>query len=173
MPSSNQGLAGGERVCYRARLHWIVLVVPFALAVAIGVPGLLLIVLSWAFWMDNFALQSAFVSGIVMLQVAGWAVLLGLLNRASDEITVTNRRAVLNSGALIRRRATQFSLQEIDSIEIRQSDLGRMLDYGSIVVHAAGEAAGPFRYVSQPFEFTRRVEEDIAKAKKPLQKAAA
>src|SRR5579864_3241485 len=169
MPSIDQTFARGEHVCYRARLHWIVLVVPFALAVAIGVPGLLLIVFSWAFWMDNFALQSALVSGIVMLQVAGWAVLLGLLNRVSDEIAVTNRRVVLNSGALIKRRAAQFSLQEIDSIEIQQNDLGRMLDYGSIVVHSANKTTGPFRYVSRPFEFKRRVEEEIAKAKKPLQ----
>lgn len=164
MPSSNQGLASGERVCDRARLHWIVLVVPFVLAVAIGVPGLLLIVFSWAFWMDNFALQSALVSGIVMLQVAGWAVLLGLLNRVSDEITVTNRRVVLNSGALIKWRAAQFSLQEIDSIEIQQSDLGCMLDYGSIVVHSGNKTDGPFRYVSHPFELRRRVEEEIRNA---------
>ncbi|HET7443014.1 MAG TPA: PH domain-containing protein [Terriglobales bacterium] len=164
MPSIDQTFARAEHVCYRARLHWIVLVGPFVLAVVFGVPGVLLIVFSWAFWMDNFALQSALVSGIVMLQVAGWAVLLGLLNRVSDEIAVTNRRVVLNSGALIKRRAAQFSLQEIDSIEIQPSDLGRMLDYGSIVVHAAGKTAGPFRDVSQPFEFTRRVEEEIRKA---------
>src|SRR5579864_4238203 len=108
MPSIDQTFARGEHVCYRARLHWIVLVVPFALAVAIGVPGLLLIVFSWAFWMDNFALQSALVSGIVMLQVAGWAVLLGLLHRASAGLAVTDRRILVTSGVLLKRRAAQW-----------------------------------------------------------------
>jgi hypothetical protein len=42
MPSIEQGLATGEHVCYRARLHWIVFVGPFALAVVFGVPGVLL-----------------------------------------------------------------------------------------------------------------------------------
>lgn len=80
------------------------------------------------------------------------------------EIAVTDRRMLLSTGVLVKRRAAQWSLQEIDSIEIQQADLGRMLDYGSIVVHAAGKTAGPFRYVSQPFELRRRVEEEIRRA---------
>lgn len=162
MPSIEQGLAArGERARYRARLHWIALVGPFAVAVAFGAPGVLLIVFSLAFWMDNFALQSAFATGLLMVVGAG-AIAFGLLHRAA-EIAVTDRRILVTSGVLLRRKA-QWSLPQIDSIEIRQGDLGRMLEYGSIVVHAAGKTAGPFRYVSQPFEFTRRVEEEIRKA---------
>jgi hypothetical protein len=52
--------------------------------------------------------------------------------------------------------------------------LGRALDYGSILVHAGGKIAGPFRYMSQPFELKRRVEEEIATAAtNVLQEAAA
>ena len=171
MPSIDKTLSSGERVRYRARLHWIVLVGPFAVAAAFGAPGVLLIVFSLAFWMDNLALWSAFVTGLVMVVGAG-AIALAFLHRVA-EFVVTDRRMLLTTGVLVKRRAAQWSLQQIDSIEIQQGDLGRMLDYCSIVVHAAGKAAGPFRYVSQPFEFKRRVEEEIAKAKKPLQKAAA
>src|SRR5512135_1328037 len=88
------------------------------------------------------------------------AIALALLHRVT-EIAVTDRRS---TGVLVKRRAAQWSLQEIDSIEIQQADLGRMLDYGSIMVHAAGKTAGPFRYVSQPFELRRRVEEEIRRA---------
>jgi hypothetical protein len=171
MPSIDQRLARGKRVCYRARLHWIALVGPFAVAVAFGAPGVLLIVFSLAFWMDNFALQSAFATGLLMVVGAG-TIALGLLHRAA-EIAVTDRRILVTSGVLLKRRAAQWSLQEISSIEILQSDLGRMLDYGSIVVHAAGKTAGPFRYVSQPFELRRRVEAGIAKTTKESLREAA
>lgn len=77
---------------------------------------------------------------------------------------MTNRRVILSSGALVKRTAAQWLLREIASFEIEQGDLGRMLDYGSIVVHAAGNTSGPFRFVSQPFELMRRVEEEIANA---------
>jgi membrane protein YdbS with pleckstrin-like domain len=160
MPSIDRRPARGESVCYRARLHWIALVGPFAVAVAFGAPGVLLIVFSLAFWMDNFALQSAFATGVLMVVGAG-AIALGLLHRAA-EIAVTDRRILVTSGVLLRRKA-QWSLPQIDSIEIREGDIGRMLEYGSIVVHADGKTAGPFRYVSQPFEFKRRVEEEIRK----------
>ena len=153
------------------RPHWVVLVGPFAVAAAFGAPGALLIVFSLAFWMDNFALRSAFVTGLVMV-VGAVAIALGLLHRVA-KIAVTDRRILLTSGVLIKRRAAQWSLHEVDSVEIQQGDLGRMLDYGSIVVYAVGKTAGPFRYASQPFELRRSVEEEIAKAKKPLQKATA
>ena len=171
MSSIDQQRVQGERVLYRARPNWIVLVAPLAIAVALGVPGVLLIVFSLAFWMDKFALRSAFVTGLVMVVGAG-AIALGLLHRVA-KIAVTDRRILLTSGVLIKPRAAQWSLQEVDYVEIQQGDLGRMLDYGSIVVYAAGKAAGPFRYVSQPFELRRSVEEEIAKAKNPLQQAAA
>jgi membrane protein YdbS with pleckstrin-like domain len=161
MPSIDRRLIGGESVCYRARLHWIAFVGPFAIAVAVGAPGVLLIVFSLAFWMDNFALQSAFATGLLMV-VGAVAIALGFLYRTAG-IAVTDRRILVTSGVLVKRKAAQWSLQAIDSIEIRQGDLGRVLDYGSIVVHADGKAAGPFRYVSQPWELRRRVEEEIRK----------
>ncbi len=161
MPSIDQRLTHGERVCYRARLHWIALVGPFAVVIAFGAPGVLLIVFSLAFWMDNFALQSAFATGVLLVVVTG-AIALGLLYRAA-EIVVTGRRILVTSGVLVKRNAAQWSLRTIDSIEVRQGDLGRALDYGSVVLHAAGKTAGPFRYVSQPFELKRRVEEEAQK----------
>lgn len=164
MPSDDQRLAREESICYRARRHWIVLVGPSAVAVALGISGVLLIMSSLAFGMDNFALQPAFLSGLVMVQVAVCAAVLGLFHRAAGEIAMTNRRVILSSGALVKRTAAQWLLREIASFEIEQGDLGRMLDYGSIVVHAAGNTSGPFRFVSQPFELMRRVEEEIANA---------
>jgi len=49
MPSIGQTLSRGERVRYRARPHWVVLVGPFAVAAAFGAPGALLIVFSLDF----------------------------------------------------------------------------------------------------------------------------
>ncbi len=172
MPSIDQQLVRGEHICYWTSAHWIVLVYPFAVAAAFGAPGALLIVFSVASRMDNVALESAFVSGLV-LQVAACAVVLALLCRAAAEFVVTSRRVVLKPCGLIKRRATEMFLTEIVSVTVEQSALGEMLDYGSIVVRTTGKTSGPFRYISQPFEFRRRVEEEIRKvATVPLEAAA-
>ncbi len=171
MPSIDQQLAREEHVCYRARLHWIVFVGPCIVAACIGIVGLLLIAVAVIFWIDKETTQSAFLTGIVAVQVAAWIIFLGLLHRALAEVAVTNRR-VLKSRGLINRTALQLSLPEIQSVDVRQGPLGHILDFGSIVV-ATGKTAGPFRYVSHPVEFKRRVEEEVAKAKNVSRGAAA
>lgn len=172
MPSIDQQLARGEHVCYRTRLHWIVLVGPCIVAACVGIVGLLLVAVAVIFWMDNEAIQSAFLTGIVAVQVAAWIILLGLLHRALAEIAITNRR-VLKSRGLIKRRTVQLSLPDIQSVDIRQGPVGHMLDFGSAIVAAPGKTTRPFRYVSHPFEFKSRLEEQIAKTMKVSQRPAA
>lgn len=170
MPSIDQQLTREEHVCYRARLHWIVLVAPCVVTACVAIVGLLLITVAVIFWMDNEAIQSAFLTGIVALQVAAWIILLGLLHRMLAEVAITNHR-VLKSGGLIKWRTAQLSLPEILSINVRQSPLGYLLDFGSIV--APGKNTRPFRYVSHPFAFKNKVEEQIAKTMKVSERPAA
>jgi membrane protein YdbS with pleckstrin-like domain len=172
MSSIDQQLVQGEFVHYRARLHWIVLVGPFVVSAVCGIVGLLLVAVAVIFWMDNEAIQSAFLTGIVAVQVAGWIILLGLLHRALAEIAITNRR-ILKSGGLIRRRTVQLSLPNIKSVDTRQSPMGHMLGYGSIIVVASGKTNRPFRYVPGPLDFKHRVEEEVAKLKTVSRRAAA
>lgn len=162
MPSIDQQLARGERVCYRTRLHWIVLIGPCIVAACVGIVGLLLVAVAVIFWMDNEAIQSAFLTGIVAVQVAAWIITLGLLHRTLAEVAITNWR-VLKSRGLIKRTTVQLSLPEIQSVRVRQGPLGRLLDFGSVIVAAPGTTR-PFRYVSHPFEFKSRVEEEMRKA---------
>ncbi len=116
MSSIDQQLALEEHVCYRARLHWIVLVGPCIVAACVGNVGLLLIAVAVIFWIDNETTQSAFLTGIVAVQVAAWIIFLGLLHRALAEVAVTNRR-VLKSRGLIKRTTRQLSLPEVRSVE--------------------------------------------------------
>lgn len=133
--------------------------------------ALLLIAVAVIFWIDNESTQSAFLTGIVAVQVAAWIIFLGLLHRTIAEVAVTNRR-VLKSRGLIKRATVQLSLPEIQSVNVRQGPLGHILDFGAIVV-ATSKTAGPFRYVSHPVEFKQRVDEEVAKAKNVSRGAAA
>jgi uncharacterized membrane protein YdbT with pleckstrin-like domain len=87
-------------------------------------------------------------------------LLIPYIQRATTDLGVTNKRVIAKSG-LISRRTVEQRIQKIESIRINQGILGRMLDYGTIMVHGTGGATTPIRNVANPFAFKRAVESVI------------
>jgi len=104
-------------------------------------------------------------AGPVLLTVVTFGLLCPLLlipyiARATTDLGVTNKRVIAKSG-LISRRTVEQRIQKIESIRINQGIVGRMLDYGTIMVHGTGGATTPIRNVADPFAFKRAVESVI------------
>jgi uncharacterized membrane protein YdbT with pleckstrin-like domain len=87
-------------------------------------------------------------------------LLIPYIQRATTDLGVTNKRVIAKSG-LISRRTVEQRIQKIESIRINQGILGRMLDYGTIMVHGTGGATTPIRNVANPFAFKLAVESVI------------
>jgi uncharacterized membrane protein YdbT with pleckstrin-like domain len=65
----------------------------------------------------------------------------------TTEIAVTNHRLVYNAG-LICRTTTEIPLDKVDSVDIEQSLIGRLLGYGSVTVHATGTGFEPLQGIA-------------------------
>ena len=87
-------------------------------------------------------------------------LLIPYIQRATTDLGVTNKRVIAKAG-LISRRTVEQRIQKIESIRVSQGILGRMLDYGTIMVHGTGGATTPIRNVAAPFAFKRAVESVI------------
>jgi uncharacterized membrane protein YdbT with pleckstrin-like domain len=87
-------------------------------------------------------------------------LLIPWIQRATTDLGVTNKRVIAKAG-LISRRTVEQRIQKIESIRVNQGILGRMLDYGTIMVHGTGGATTPIRNVADPFAFKRAVESVI------------
>ncbi|HEX5254593.1 MAG TPA: PH domain-containing protein [Mycobacterium sp.] len=87
-------------------------------------------------------------------------LLIPYIQRATTDLGVTNKRVIAKSG-LISRRTVEQRIQKIESIRVSQGIIGRMLDYGTIMVHGTGGATTPIRSVADPFAFKRAVESVI------------
>jgi uncharacterized membrane protein YdbT with pleckstrin-like domain len=74
----------------------------------------------------------------------------------STEMAVTNRRVVAKSG-FIRRSTIELNLQRVESIQVSQGLLGRLFDFGTIVVSGAGNPQAPVRGISSPLAFRSAV----------------
>ena len=141
-------LMPGEQIEYRTNLHWLVFVVPI----------LLLIAAIWLFSLGgNIAKILAY---ILMVGVLGTG-LSAVIERRTSEFAVTNKRVLIKTG-LIRRRSLETLLSKIESIEVAQSLLGRILGFGTIVISGTGGSKESFHKIADPMMFRRRVQEQIA-----------
>ena len=138
-----ENLLPGEKVVYQTRLHWIVFVGP-ALLVIIG-----LLIRGGG---DTTGIGSF---------IIGLGVILGIvaaINRSTAEFAVTDKRVLVKVG-LVRRRSLEINLAKIESVAVDQGILGRILNYGVIIVRGTGGTQEPFKRIADPMAFRRHVQE--------------
>lgn len=78
----------------------------------------------------------------------------------STEYAATDRRVVMKSG-LIRRRAFDVRLAQIETVSISQSMRGRLLGYGRVRITATGGSSGSWPTIARPLDFKRAIEQSI------------
>lgn len=141
-----------EKVIYQSHPHWIV--------VFRSLVGLILIA---AFLMMGVRHTLLIISLFSLLGFA--AFLSGLIVYYSSEFGITNKRVIMKSG-FISRYAFENSLDRIEGIEISQSIMGRIFDYGSIRIRGVSGTNELFSAVRYPFRFRYKVLEEIERQKK-------
>ncbi|MCI0352808.1 MAG: PH domain-containing protein [Acidobacteriales bacterium] len=166
----DENLVAGERVLYRTRLHWIVVIAPLIFGAFLAVLGLTFLV---GGVVDLAKARSAGFAGVgLLVMLLGAAVfVLGLWYRNSTEMAITNRRLIIKTG-LLTRNSIELMLAKVESVSINQGLTGRMLGYGSIVVRGSGGTAEPFSKIANPLEFRRQVQQQIENAQEQARAAA-
>jgi len=142
-------LAPGERIVHRAAItHW-----KFALSYLIG--ALCLIGAAVLVYFDRqhgpLVAAALVVLGVVIIMVA-------LIRRGTTELVLTDRRLIAKRG-LISRVTVEMQLTKVESLHINQSVMGRMLDYGDVVVVGTGSSLEPLRGICEPLELRRKLGE--------------
>lgn len=84
------------------------------------------------------------------------------INYYMSEMVVTNMRVLIKMG-IITVRSLEVTLQNIASIEITQNILGKLLNYGEVVVRDTGMTRALFQYIDDPFAFRKAVYSQIDK----------
>lgn len=81
-----------------------------------------------------------------------------LINRWTDEFAITNKRVIIKTG-LIRRKTVELNLSKIESVNVIQSVLGRILGYGSIQIIGTGGTREIFPNIKKPLMFRKKFQE--------------
>jgi uncharacterized membrane protein YdbT with pleckstrin-like domain len=143
-------LQPGEKVLYSTNAHWIF----YLPAIAAWIAALVFIVLSRMIvdTPELICLALATISAIAGLYWAGKA----WFHRWTTETDVTNMRVVHKTG-FIKRRTFEMSLDKVESVDVDQSILGRLLNYGDVTVRGVGEGAETIRTIASPLEFRSHI----------------
>jgi hypothetical protein len=159
----DKNLTAGETVLYETRLHWIVMVRSIVVAcVLVVAAGFVFYYAQTNASLDANTLHLLEGAGGLFLMAAIIQFVLGAVRRNATEMAVTNHRVVIKLG-LVGRRTIEMILNKVESIEVKESTLGRMLGYGTIVVIGTGGTLEPFQRVAHPLQFRSAVQQQIEK----------
>ena len=140
-------LQPGEKVLYSTKLHWIF----YWRAIATWIVALVLLVLSRATSTEAVILICLSAAAVVALAALYWTAAAWFL-RWTTETDVTNLRVVHKSG-FIRRRTFEMSLDKVESVDVNQSILGRIFNYGDVTILGVGEGRETIADIASPLAF--------------------
>jgi uncharacterized membrane protein YdbT with pleckstrin-like domain len=136
-----------ETVLFHSRLHWIVYLPGLVMlipAIAAGIGGLYIedTNLRYGCW----AVGALFLLFAILKLFAEW------LRRMSTEIAVTDRRVIYKRG-LVRRYTIEINNDKIESVDVDQTVLGRIFNFGTVVIRGTGSVVEPLRNIDDPLHF--------------------
>ena len=82
------------------------------------------------------------------------------IDRFINEYGISNQRVVSKSG-FISRDIEEMSLKSIESVNVKQSILGRILNYGSIIVTGRGNATITFKDIDNPTNIRKKIQNNF------------
>lgn len=92
-----------------------------------------------------------FLFGIVFFVVAVVRVM-------TTELALTNKRVIAKTG-FIRRDTVELRLEKVEGLIINQGIIGRIFNYGTVIVSGTGGIRTPIPFITSPIAFRRVVNE--------------
>ena len=156
-------LSRGEQIMYVARQHIFVLVshvltemMMIGLLVAAGVASNLAFDGQTGMRIAGMLPNDLILLICVLLSVG--VLISGLIDYVrwnTEQYIITDRRVIQVRG-IVNKSVIDSSLEKINDLELRQSLLGRMFDYGTIeILTAAGDDGNVLDRIAEPMEFKK------------------
>ena len=142
-------LQPGEEVRHTASIHWIV----YWPGIVFGLVALA--VYGYAEMYDNGSMFWQVVAALLGV-VALFLLVPEWFTWWTTEIAVTNRRIIYKQG-FIRRNTVEMHMDKVESVDVDQSILGRILDYGDVIVKGTGTGFEPLTTISAPLDLRNHI----------------
>ena len=133
-----------NQVVYVAKLHWLLFLGP----VLLGVASLLL---------ASYLPQLKLPAGLLFLSALFWLSVTWVTYYFSS-LTIEKKKVIFRTGFVV-RKTTDIPYNKIESIDISQSILGSILQYGSLMVTGTGGTRYLINFLTKPLTCRRYIEQ--------------
>ncbi|MCC8981428.1 PH domain-containing protein [Bradyrhizobium acaciae] len=144
-------LQPGEKVLYSTNAHWMF----YLPAIGAWIVVLVLLILSRMTMVEGLVLTCLAAAAVVAIAALYWTAT-AWFHRWTTETDVTNFRVVHKSG-FIKRRTFEMSLDKVESVDVNQSILGRLLNYGDVTIRGVGEGIETIKTIASPLSFRNSI----------------
>ncbi len=150
MSLSKNNMMEGENVICEAKFHYMIYWLPILLT-------LLAVELPFIPTGEGTLKYRLIFSGIFLVLALLWYIVIN----NGKKFVLTNKRIILKTG-IIMRNSKELMLRKCESINVKQSILGRIFNYGDVIV-STGEEKDVFQYIWSPMAFSTKINEQIDK----------
>ena len=140
-------LQPGERVLFSTNAHWIF----FLPAIATWIATVVFLVLSRMVDTEGLIVLYLALAAVAGLAALYWTAT-AWFHSWTTETDVTNMRVIHKTG-FIKRRTFEMSLDKVESVDVNQSILGRIMNYGDVTIQGVGEGTQTISTIARPLAF--------------------
>lgn len=144
-------LQPGEKVLYSTNAHWMF----YLPAIGAWIVAFALVILSRTTVNDNLTMLCLASAAVIAVVALYWTVH-AWFHRLTTETDVTNRRVVHKTG-FIRRRTFEMALDKVESVDVNQTIMGRLLNYGDVTILGVGEGRETISTIAEPLAFRNAI----------------
>jgi uncharacterized membrane protein YdbT with pleckstrin-like domain len=144
-------LQPGETVLYSTNAHWI-----------FHLPGIVAWIVAAGFLaatrlvLDETAVMLLLALAAITALVALYLTARAWFHRWTTETDVTNLRVVHKTG-FIKRDTFEMALDKVESVDVSQSILGRLLNFGDVTILGVGEGRKTITTIASPLAFRSNI----------------
>jgi len=136
-----------EIVIYRTQLHWKVFITPAVFTVIVLALFMLIVTKAGYKHLE-----------LLLLIPAVFFFLSAYIARKSSEFAVTNKRVIMKAG-VIQTRSLEILLNKVEALAVNQTLLGKMMNYGDIIITGSGGTKELYEGIEDPLAFRKAVQE--------------
>jgi uncharacterized membrane protein YdbT with pleckstrin-like domain len=145
----NRVLEPGEKVLYHTTVSWTTYT-----------PAILLAICALASLLtgESYAemVNIGWFVAIIFAVAAVVAFLPTWFRHWTTEIAVTDRRIIIKRG-LIRRHTVEMNMQKVESVDVDQTLIGRLFNYGHVTIRGTGSSFETLRMIDSPLKMRTTV----------------
>jgi uncharacterized membrane protein YdbT with pleckstrin-like domain len=142
----DDNLVAGEKVMYRAHLHWV-----------IYIPAVFALLLLSAMGVAFRAAENTKNIAWLFFVLAPLPLIKPYLLYRFSEFAVTDKRVLVKTG-ILQRHTLETLLTKVENMSVDQSIWGRLFNYGTITVTGTGGTKEQFERIAAPLEFRKQIQ---------------